>query len=260
MLDKNRPNEAIAQINEALRINPEFAEAHNNLGFVLLQKGLVERGMAECREALRINPAYPGAHYNLGNALFQQRRMKEAIIQYREAVEADSAYVEAFNNLGFALLQEGEIEEAIGDFRTALHINPGYAEGQYNLGNALFKEGRSEEAISHARKALDLMPGNPAIQDSLAWMLATAPQLSLRDGASALKLASMADRATGGRDPQVLHTLAAAYAETGQYPNAAQTARNALQEAESQSNTKEADALRREIELYQAGHRFDGTP
>src|SRR5205823_5434618 len=108
-----------------------------------------------------------------------------------------------------------------------------------------------------AKAALELQPDNVVFQNSLAWMLAAAPKANLRDGARALELATKADQSTGGNNPIALRTLAAAYAEAGDFSNAVQTSQSALQLAEAQSNPQLADSLRREIKLYQAGHRFE---
>jgi tetratricopeptide (TPR) repeat protein len=164
---------------------------------------------------------------------------------------------EAHGNLGTALLQQGRYEEAIAEFRQALQINPADAGAHINLGNALLQDGHAAEAIGEAQKALDLQPADTSAQNNLAWMLATAPQASLRNGARALQLASQASQSSGGNNPVILRTLAAAYAEAGQYSNAIQAAQRALELAENQSNTALASALPREIELYEAGRPFE---
>ena len=237
--------------------NPECWMAHNNLGIALRQQGRTEDAIAQYREALRIDPAYAVAHNNLGNALRQQGRTEDAIAQYREALRIDPAYAEVHCNLGNALLGQGRTEEAMAHYREALRINPAYAEAQYNLGNTLFQQGTVDEAIAHTQKALELQPSNLSYENNLAWMLATAPQASLRSGARALELAGKANQSTGGNNPVILHTLAAAYAEAGDFTNALQTAQKALQLAEAQSNTVLADALRLEIKLYEGGRRFE---
>jgi len=114
-----------------------------------------------------------------------------------------------------------------------------------------------EEAISQTQKALELQPANLSFENNLAWMLATAPQASLRNGARALELAGKANQSSGGNNPQILRTLATAYAETGEFANALQTAQKALQLAEGQADTALAATLHREIKLYEGGHRFE---
>jgi tetratricopeptide (TPR) repeat protein len=256
-LQEGRTEEAIGCYREALRINPAYAEAHYNLGNALLQEGRTEEAIASYREALRINPAYAEAHNNLGAALLQRGRTDEAIASYREAVRINPAYAEAHNNLGNALLQRGRTEEAIGCYREALRINSTYAEAHYNLCNALLQEGRTKEAIADGEKAIEIQPSNISFQNNLAWILATASEEALRDGARAVQLATQASQASGGGNAVILHSLAAAYAEAGEFPNAVQTARKALQLAEAESNAELANALRREINLYEAGHRFE---
>jgi tetratricopeptide (TPR) repeat protein len=282
---QGRLAEAIARYREAIAIDSADADAHSDLGVALCRQGRTEEGAAEYREAMRINPVLGQPHYDLGLALFQQGRAEEAIAQFREALEIDPndanthgrlanalvqngateaaiaeyrtalqinpAYVEARNNLGLTLFRQGRTEEAIAQYRAALQNNPAYLEAQYNLGNALLRQGRTEEAIAAIQKALDLQPANTMIQNNLAWILATAPQPSLRDGPRAVQLAVQASQASGGNNPVILHTLAAAYAAAGQYPSAVETAQRALQLA--QANGSLASALPREIELYKAG-------
>jgi tetratricopeptide (TPR) repeat protein len=196
------------------------------------------------------------AHNDLGNDLLQQGRTEEAIAQYREALEIDPAVSEAHNDLGFALFRQGRTEEAVAEYRAALQINPAYAQAQINLGNGLLRQGRIEEGIAAIGKALELEPGNAAIETNLAWMLATTPQMSLRDGARAVQLAAEACESSGGNNPTILRALAAAYAQAGQFPNAVQTGQKALQLAEAQSNADLASALSREIKLYESGQSY----
>jgi len=123
-----------------------------------------------------------------------------------------------------------------------------------NLGLALAQQGRAAEAMLEYRKVLETVPGSATAFNNMAWLLATCPDRSLRDGAKAVQLAERAQSLTQARDAGVLDTLAAAYAAAGQFSSAVQTAQTALQLAEAQSNTALASALRREIKLYEAGH------
>ena len=195
------------------------------------------------------------AHNNLGIVLRRRKRSEEAIAQYHEALRINPAYAEAHYNLGNALIDQGNKQEAIAQYRQALQSNPGYAEAHLNLGNALFEEAEVGEAIAHAQKALELQPANVAIQNSLAWMLATAPQASLRNGAKALQLATRANQSTGGKNPLILRTLAAAYAQAGDFPHAIQTAHAALELVQSDSFL--GGTLLRGIKLYEAGRPFE---
>jgi tetratricopeptide (TPR) repeat protein len=236
--------------------NPECWMACNNLGMVLDQQGRLEEAVTEFREALRINPDYAKCHFNLGNALYQQGHAEEAMGEYRAASRINPAVADPHGNLGLVLSRQGRAEEAIAEFREALRLNPADGRVHFNLGMALLREGQMEAAMAEMEKALELLPGDPSIENQLAWTLATAPETSLRNGARAVELATEASRSSGQGNLAVLRTLAAAYAEAGQFPNAVQTAEKALQLAEDNENAALAGALRGDIKLYEAGQSF----
>jgi Flp pilus assembly protein TadD len=180
----------------------------------------------------------------------------EAITHFQKALQIKPDNAEAHYNLGNALLRKGSVDEAIIHFQKALQIKPNNAEARYTLGNVLLQKGSVAEAIVHYQKALQTKPNYLEVQNNLAWVLAIAPQASLRNGPQAVKLAQQANQLTGGENPIILHTLAAAYAEAGRFPEAVETAQHALQLAETQSNTVLADAIRSQMKLYQAGSPF----
>jgi protein O-mannosyl-transferase len=256
LLGKGQPRGALTQFQLALRLDPNNVETHNNLGDALRQLGRTDDGIAQYREAVRINPFLADVHANLGVAFFQQGRTDEAIAEYGNALRLDPASAEARYNLGNALFQQGRFDEAIAAYRASLQINPANAQADNNLSSALLKQGRTDEAIAATEKALELQPGNVLSQNNLAWILATAPQPSLRNGARAVQLAAQARQASGINNPVYLRTLAAAYAEAGQFPDAVQTAQRAIALAQAQSNAPLANALLHEIKLYEAGHPF----
>jgi tetratricopeptide (TPR) repeat protein len=101
------------------------------------------------------------------------------------------------------------------------------------------------------QKAIELEPQYVPAQINLAWMLATWPEPSVRNGDKAVVLAEQANQVTKGKDPQILRTLAAAYAEAGRFGEAVMTAKQALALAMAQSNTGLTNALATEIGLYQ---------
>jgi Flp pilus assembly protein TadD len=229
---------------------------HYNLGNALFQKGNVDEAIEHFQRALQINPDYMEAHYNLGCALIQKGNVDEAITHFQKALQIKPNGAEVHINLGCALLQKGNMDEAITHFQKALQIEPDSAEAHINLGNALLTKGRMDEAIVQYQKALQIEPDNTEAQNNLAWVLATCPQASLRNGNKAVALAQRANQLTGDGNPVVIGTLAAAYAEAGRFPEAVETAQRALQLAETQSNTALADAIRSQLKFYQAGIPF----
>ena len=235
--------------------NPVAWMAHNNLGAVLLQKGQRDDAIAHFRQAIEIKQDEASAHSNLGNAFLQEGALEEAIDQYQRALEIKPGEAGVHYNLANALLAKGQVDEAIAHYQTALAINPNYADVHNNLGAVLLQKGDLEEAIVHYEKALELNPQDARARGNLAWALATSPQTPIRI-ALAVKLAEQANDLTGGANPMVLHILAAAYAQNGEFAEAIDTAERALQLANAQNNYVLAYSLHTELELYQSGQPF----
>jgi tetratricopeptide (TPR) repeat protein len=246
-------DEAIAEYRKALEINPDFVDALVNLGTALDAKGQVDDAIAQYRRALEINPDGVEARYNLGVKLFDKGELDDAIAQYRTVLEINPDAVQARNNLAIALYQKGRVDEAIVQYQKVLETSPRYAGAHNNLGVAFMNTGRMAEAMDQYRQALEIEPAYVDALKNLAWALATTPDASLRNGAKAVALAGQADQLTGGGNPLVLRTLAAAYAETGRYAEAAATARRGLRLAVAGGNVALAGTLQQEIEIYDAG-------
>ena len=282
-------DQAIEHYREAVALRPDYAEAHYNLGRLLVEKGQLDDAIAHYERAASINPADAAAQNNLGVTLFGIGRADDAIAHYQKALEIRPDYAEASCNLANVLIAKGDFDGAIARYRTCLAVIPDQEEAQYNLASALLRTGRTEEAIveyqkvlqmhpesadTHANlgiafltngrvrdamaeynKALQISPENLAALSNLAWLLATSPDPTLRNGSEAVQLAERADSASSRSDnhPAVLRILAAAYAEVGQFTEAKETAQHALEAANIQGNTSLAEALQGELALYDLG-------
>ncbi len=160
-------DDAVASYREALRIEPDYAKAHYNLGNVLQEQGRLDDAVACYREALRIEPALADAHNNLGNALQKQDRLDDAVTCYREALRIESDYAMAHYNLGDALQKQDRLDDAVACYREALRIDPDYADAHNNLGNALKEQGRLDDATACYREALRIEPDYAAAHNNL---------------------------------------------------------------------------------------------
>ena len=252
---EGKVDEAIAHFRQALAGEPGKAGLRINLGNALLAKGDAEGAVAEYRRALETEPDFAQAHYALGLVAFRRGQAAEARALWEKALAQWPDYPEAHNNLGYVLFQMGRTDEALGHYRRALALKPGYADAQSNLGEALNRAGRGAEARAHYEQWLAAAPGNASAMQGLAWLLATAPDAALRDGARARALAQEASRLTGGH-PVVLGTLAAAQAERGDFAAAAATAAQASERAAAQGHAALAESLRGQRALYEQGRAF----
>jgi tetratricopeptide (TPR) repeat protein len=203
----------------ALAVTRNNDVALNNLGIIFLDKGQLDEAISKLQAAIELRPENGPAHDNLAKALLRKGRLPEAMVQYRKFLEIEPGNVEARNTLGTALIQQGRVSEAITQWQEALAIEP-------DNGNAA---------------------------SNLAWVLATCPENSIRDGAHAVELAEKAMRLSGSKIPMVFRVLAAAYAENGRYSDAIDTAQRGADLANRADNPALAFELESNIALYQAG-------
>jgi tetratricopeptide (TPR) repeat protein len=256
LLDQGRLNEALSYFEQALEENPNKAEIYNNIGNTLLQLGRVDESFSPLQKALELDPNRPDVRSNLGNALLRTGRLEESIIQLRAALNIKPDYVFALNHLGAALLLAGRADEAVGYLTKAIATDPNYLSARFNLANTLLQLRRVDEAVSELQKALVISPNNPEAQKNLAWVLATSSDDRIRDGRKAVALARRANELTGGQNPIIGVTLAAAYAEAGRFPEAVIAAEAARQVANDSGNLRLAQAINDYVQLYRSGQPF----
>ncbi len=169
------------------------------------------------------------AFVKLGSAYFRKNARGPALSAFQEALALNSKDHQTLNSVGVILMEAGRLPEAISYYQKALAIDKFNTLARANLAISLHSLGRIAEAVPHYRENLRLRKEWPVGANNLAWILATSPDDTLRNGPEALALAQKACAATTRKNPLYLATLAAALAETGNFPAAAATATEALQ-------------------------------
>ena len=223
LLKKNQYAAAAVEFRKALELDPDEAQAHDNLGLALVETGKVEEGMEHYRKALELSPGYPEAHNNLGSALVRSRRLPEAVEQFEKALESNPDHPSAHVNLGAALAQMGRIDEAMPHLERAVDLLPEDAEAQTDLGLALAMKGQLDAAIPHLEKALQANPAAFEGQFNLGRILAAQGKFE-----QAIPYFEQAVKLSGGREAMILSMLAGVYEEVGRFAEAASAARHAL--------------------------------
>jgi tetratricopeptide (TPR) repeat protein len=243
----------------ALAVTSDNDVAHNNLGYLCMDRDELDRAISHFETALRIRSGKRDPHYdagsammqmNLGNVLARKGRSDEAVPHYEEAIKLQPYYADAYYNRGSVLFATGHVDEAVADWEKTLQIQPSYADAHTGLGNALLQKGSLREALAHYEQALPLAPEDPHSRNNMAWVLATSSDASIRDGPKAIELAQMTVTLSGGREPLFLRTLAAAYAENGRFSEALAVAQQAITIARIQGKTGLANSLEKDLMLY----------
>lgn len=140
--------------------------------------------------------------------------------------------------------------------RKQAQTSPDNAETHYQRGTALLRQGRIAEGIAAYQLALQIEPDYPEVLNDLAWELATTANPALRNGAQAVELAQRAHQLSGGANVDMLDTLAAAYAETGQFAEAIRTLHQAIELARTTRQLDRIETFNRELKLYESGRPF----
>jgi tetratricopeptide (TPR) repeat protein len=153
------PGRAVELISRAIARKPNVAAFHANLAEAHRLQGQYEKGAACCRMALRLQPRFPGAGNNLGLCLQAMGQVQAAIEQFRAVLRIDPEFAMAHNNLAITLRGEGDKAQAIIHFRQALRFSPTLAEAHSNLGQLLLEQGNPAEALGHCLEAVRLRPG-----------------------------------------------------------------------------------------------------
>ena len=203
------------------------------------------------KHALAVTTNNDVAENNLGIVYLRQGNLDEAISLLQAAVDLRPDNSPAHENLAKALLQKGKVTDALSHYRKLLELQPDNIEVHNIVGTVLIQQGRIRDGVEEWQKVLEIQPDNGNAMSNLAWVLATSPDDSLRDGAKAVRLAEQAMRISGRRIPLLFRTLAAAYAERGQFSEAVQTAQQGIELANTQGNSQLATELSGNIALYQ---------
>ena len=287
---QGRTDEAIREYERALRINPSFEQARIFLGLLLASEKQYDRAAAQYEAVLKINPRSAPAHNDLARLLQSQGRLEESVRHYTAALQYDPSLAEAHNNLGILDVQQGRLAEGTTELQEALRLHPRNEETEYNLalalneqgqwrdalvlwqrlaparpkdsaaqfqcGRALAGLGKTREAMSQFAAALLLTPDSAEALQALAWILSTDPHSELRNGGEAVPMAEKACQLTDRRQPVMLVTLAAAYAEAGRFDEAVAAARQGRDLAAAQGQKEMENKAGLVLAAAQAGHPF----
>ncbi len=208
------------------------------------------------RKALALDPNDARVQNGIGLSLYIQGDVQESFAHLRQAIRINPQFVESRFNLGKFLLQQGHPAEALPELEQTLQLKPKFAPGEEALATALESMGNSAESIDHWHRALALEPKSLTALSGAAWLLATSLDANTRNGAEAVKLAESADEISSGKNPEVLDTLAAAYAESGDFVKARECANRALELAVMQKDKALTTAIRGRLQLYTDGKPF----
>lgn len=243
---------SIRLFTRAIAVTQSNVFCERNLSYALSEAGRGREAIPHYQALLKLAPEDAKARYNLGLELISAGQPADAEQQFSEALKQQPQSDKLHNSLGIALSQQGKLDRAGAEFEKAIALNPQFPWPHLNYAVVLQGKGIAGAAITNYTTALQLQPGWPEALDKLAFLLATCPDSQWRDPAKAIKFSNHANDLTERKSPDLLETLAIAYAAAGDFSNAVTTATLAQKQAQSAGLQPLAAKLEQDIENYRA--------
>ena len=155
--------QALAAYDEAIRLNPNLAEAYNNRGIVKYELGQYAAAVEDYSAAIRLRSNFVDALNNRGNAHAALGQFPNAAQDLQAAVKLDDNNAVCHNNLGSVYYSMRNFDAALSEYTRAIQLNPAYAEAYYNRAALYYGQRKYSEALADIQKSLSL---NPADNDA----------------------------------------------------------------------------------------------
>ncbi|MBI3839169.1 MAG: tetratricopeptide repeat protein [Planctomycetia bacterium] len=168
-------SDAAAAYREALRLNPDYAEALINHGLLIQAQGQLDEALACFERAAQLKPNLAIAHTSRANVYRAKRMPREAIASYQAALGLKPNYPDAYNNLASLFNEIDQPDLAVAHCQKGLELDPNSASLHGNLAIALQAQGRSDEAIVSYRKSVELQPDDAKGHSHLIYNLNFQP-------------------------------------------------------------------------------------
>lgn len=227
-----------------------LAEAHSDVAAGYRGTRQIKEVIYHLAESLRHSPGQGRVHMDLALALANTNRHAEAVPHLEAALKANPADLYVRQQLIQSLFVSGNIEQTLEHVEYFVQAKPQDAVARVFHAKALLARGRGVEAIAAYREALRLQPDWLVAMNELAWQLAANPDGKVRSGKEATELAETVVARTNRREPNALDTLAAAYAEMGQYEKAVAVIEEAIRVCRATGNKPLAARLETRLPVY----------
>lgn len=238
-------DKALDFINGELQRQPT-AELYNVRGTIRYERGELDQALADSNEAIRLDPRPAHVWNNRGNIWRAKGDHNKAIVDFNQAIRLDPNYQLAYKNRGNVFSDKGAFDKAILDYTEALRLIPTDADALNNRGSMHMQMAAYDKAIVDWNEALRIDPKSASVCNNLAWLLATCPEKSYRNGKRAVELATKACELGQWRNAGSIDTLATAYSEIGDLDSAVKWQTKALELAPEPKKT----SYRATLEMY----------
>ena len=245
---QKKPLAAVDDLNQARELEPSNPTVLLLRAGVYQEMGKKEKALADVDEALVIRPGLPAAMRFRAMLLANTGNMDDAIAELEKLHELQPKDTLSQLQLAMFYMAEKKLDEARAAYSNVLDMAPDNVVALRGRGDALLNLGKHAEAVADYEKVLKLLDDDAGLLNNLAWVLATSPDEKLRDGRRAIELATKACELTDYKQAHIVSTLAAAYAEIGDFAAAVKWSEKGLEIGDDSTR----EPLQKELESYRA--------
>ena len=245
LFQKGELDNAISDFNRCLRLQPHQFPVLNSRGNAWSAKKDYDKAIADYSEVIRLHPEYALAYRNRGLAWHEKKDYESAIADFNQAIRIDPKYTPVFGSRANSWSAKKNYEKAVADYSEVIRLDPTCADAYCSRGLAWQEQKKFGKAIADYSEAVRIDPNFVDAYNSRAWIWATCPDAKFRDGKKALESARHALE-LDPKDAANMDTLAAAYAETGDFAEAVRWQEKAMEDPQLKNDAN----ARHRLELY----------
>lgn len=234
---------------EAIRLDPKNAKIYIDRGIAYFRRHELDRAIGDFNQAIELDPTIASAYEWRGATYLKKGDSNEGIKDFGRAIELDPTNVIVRINRANVYRGKGEFQKAIADLNICIRLRPEDANVLAVRGECLNRTGQFEMAIRDYQEAIRLIPKHAQANNGLAWVRATCPVAQLRDANEAVKYATKACELTNWTMWQCIDTLAAAFAEAGNFESAVMYQKKAMEMNDVSGSNR--DDMQHRLTLYQ---------
>ncbi len=251
-------DKALADFTESIQTMPNFQGGYRSRGAVYEATNQYDEAMKDYEKANEL-ATDATVTLGIGRVYALQEKYKEAVTKYDTAIEINEKFTSAFTSRGSAYYELNEFKKARADMDKAIELAPQATVGWVSRAWLNMKLGDARSAASDAAEAVRLDDSDPGALNIRAWVLSTCPDEDYRNGKKALELAKKAVRLSEEKHPVYLDTLACAYAELGDFPEASAWLKKAIELKNQLSKKRTAEMKARQL-LFEMKKPFREIP